>query len=276
MKLRYLFSCFTILSDVLAFSPIRKPCLTLRAPRSQNMEDADTMLTKSSFLSDDDNRNLLPWTQFQDWALRDNIEKYIVSIPLKGSDEPSVFVLWRTLSRDVIELQGYPVDMLQRKYQELCDDSEISMSMKKMPLAMPLIDEYEFTLAGGLRGNVYGIPGVAEGTKIETPSVTEIQSTLPLGYVRANDPNVFYELGKPLQTSVYSLDGMNRSSISPQNLFSASSRNDNLKGSMSTSTEALIGDELILRLSTLTAALLAGATAIDLLSHHLTVNVFWV
>jgi hypothetical protein len=62
----------------------------------------------------DDGIFLLPWTDFQDWALRDNILKYVVSIPRKEADKPERHVLWRTLSREVLELSGYPVEMLQR------------------------------------------------------------------------------------------------------------------------------------------------------------------
>ena len=36
------------------------------------------------------------------------------------------------------------------------------------------------------------------------------------------------------------------------------------------------GDGMLLRLGALSGVLLAGATAINMLSHHLTVNVFWV
>lgn len=214
---------------------------------------------------------LLPWTDFQDWALRDNILKYVISIPRKGADKPEKYVLWRNLSREVLELSGYPVDMLQEKYrQQLVEEGGSSLMGYIIPQALPLLDEYEFRTSGGLSGRIYGIPGVAEGSLIETPSVSQVQFTLPMGYILTDDESVAYELGTPSRTEFYSLDGIDRSSGPVQSAGKLA------KDVLLTSNEAVPGDDMLVRLGASTAILLAGATAVNLLSHHMTVNVFWV
>jgi hypothetical protein len=219
----------------------------------------------------------LPWTDFQSWALRDNIHKFIVSIPRKGSDKPTVYALWRTMSREVVELSGYPVEMLQEKYRlQKNDDDGSSGSGYNPPGALPLLDEYEFQISGGLSGRVYGIPGVAEGSKIETTTVTQVQLTLPLGYVLTDDASVAYELGNPFRGESFSLDGMDLSRMDSTAAGVSQAAGDLAKAAISTSIESVPGDDTLLRLGASTAILLAGATALNMLSHHLTVNVFWV
>jgi hypothetical protein len=225
----------------------------------------------------DDGTFLLPWTDFQDWALRDNILKYVVSIPRKGADKPERHVLWRTLSREVLELSGYPVEMLQEKYrQQLAEEGGSKLTGYTMPQALPLLDEYEFRPSGGLSGRIYGIPGVAEGSKIETTSVSQVQLTLPMGYILTDDESVAYELGKPSRTELYSLDGIDRSKITLMESGSVQSAGKLGKDFFLISNEAVPGDDMLVRLGASTAILLAGATAVNLLSHHLTINVFWV
>lgn len=220
---------------------------------------------------------VLPWTDFQDWALRDNILKYVVSIPKKGADKPERHVLWRTLSREVLELSGYPVEMLQEKYrQQLMEEGESSQVGYTTPQALPLLDEYEFRPSGGLSGRIYGIPGVAEGSKIETTSVSQVQLTLPMGYILTDDESVAYELGKPSGTAIYSLDGIDRSKITSTKNGSVQSAGKLANDILLISNEAVPGDDMLVRLGASTAILLAGATAVNLLSHHLTINVFWV
>ena len=52
---------------------------------------------------------------------------------------------------------------------------------------LPMIDDFEFLLEGGVVGRVYGLPGVADGSRIRTPSLVRAEQTVPLGYVTTND-----------------------------------------------------------------------------------------
>ena len=224
-----------------------------------------------------DDRLSLPWTNFQEWALRDNILKYVVSIPRKGADEPALYALWRTMSREVVELSGYPVEMLQEKHkQQLKSATEPNQMGSNPPAALPLLDEYEFQASGGLSGRVYGIPGVAEGSKIETTSVAQVQLTLPQGYVLTDDASVAYELGTPFRTELYSPEGLDRSTMAFTAISAAQTAGDIAKVALETSKEAVPDNDMLVRLGASTAILLAGSTAINMLSHHLTLNIFWV
>jgi hypothetical protein len=221
---------------------------------------------------EDDEVFTLPWTEFQEWALRDNILKYVISVPRKGDATPEIYALWRTISREVVELSGYPVEMLQKKHSELIKMEP--STLRNTPKALPLIDAYEFESSGGLSGQVYGIPGVAEGSRIETAGLRDLQHTLSKGYVITEDSSVVYELGTPLR-DFYSLDGENKPW--PKTLGDAK---QNMRvfasDAISRPADAQAADEWLLRLGTSTAILLAGATAVNVLSHHLTINVFWV
>ena len=69
-----------------------------------------------------DEKLAMPWSDIQNEALRDNIAKYTVMIPLKAEDkskegeQSQVFALWRTMLKDVPEIAGYPIDFLQQMH----------------------------------------------------------------------------------------------------------------------------------------------------------------
>ena len=280
-----------ILSQVLGFGP-QKHVVLRRTSRILSFDPlflqekishgSESSIYSIDFLSSNEAMTseefLLPWTDFQEWALRDNIRNYVISIPRKDANEPDVYILWRNMSRDVVELSGYPVQMLQEKYrQQLVNDSNSDKSAYNPPRTLALLDEYEFQTNGGLSARVYGIPGVADGSRIQTTSVTQVQSTLPRGYVLTDDGSVAYELGKPLSTEIYSLDGMDRSNLLAPAGAIAETAGNLVKRYPSASEKVTSSeDDMLLRLGASTAILLAGATAINMLSHHLTVNVFWV
>jgi len=195
----------------------------------------------------------LPWSDVQKDALTRNLPKYSVKIPLKSNNTPD-FVLWRSLLQEVPELTGYPIDFLQKQASNVG--------------SLPYLDQYDFTATGGLSGKIYGIPGLAEGSVLETSSVTQLEVTLPQGFVRTADGLAAYELGRPAiapqPTSQASIEAGDRilKSVKTAGLVVPSTVED--------------GDGALLRLGGLTGVLLAGATAVSMLSHHLTVNVFWV
>jgi len=243
---------------------------------SPENSDSASSSSSSSYTNEEDKFSL-PWTDFQEWALRDNILKYVVSVPRKGADKPELYALWRSMSREVVELSGYPVDMLREKYRKQLTDEPGQMSSN--PGILPLLDDYEFEISGGLSGRVYGIPGVADGSKIETTSVSEVQLTLPKGYVLTDDGAVVYELGTPMRDSYNTLDGAKQSASSMASSMASSAIQTAgvvTQEALTTSGDAVPGGDMLVRLGASTGILLAGATAINMLSHHMTVNVFWV
>lgn len=183
--------------------------------------------------------------------------------------------------REVTELGGYSIEMLQemhaRQLKEKGVDSDSPNTLSETPSALPLLDQFAFEASGGLSGQVYGIPGVADGTRIVTNEVKDVQMTVPKGYVQTKDGAVAYELGTPFRES-YSLDatGTRVREASSQVANTAAGL---AKGAMSNVPVPVAEedpDTMLVRVGFLTAVLLGGATAINMLSHHLTVNVFWV
>lgn len=116
--------------------------------------------------------------------------------------------------------------------------------------------------------------GFADGTSVQTSELVQVQLTIPRGYVLTKDGSSAYELGLPLSEEGYSLDiarmriNMNEDEIK-KGLVSSIEKTGQVIGDQETTT-------LLLNLGSATAILLASATAINMLSHHMTVNVFWV
>ena len=164
------------------------------------------------------------------------------------------------------------------------------------PGVLPMVDDFEFASNGGITGRAYGLPGIADGTRINTPPLIGVKTTVPLGYVTtANDKDeegvgFSYELGTCASSSVYSLDGSERSAalLSARRLMmegvdvgvSSSRQVASIAKDVAVTGSGLLSDseanQDLVYLGGATAMLLASASAIGMLSHHLTVNVFWV
>lgn len=133
-----------------------------------------------------------------------------------------------------------------------------------------------------MTGIVYGILGVAEGTRIETTPVRDLLLTLPKGYIQTKDGSVVYELGRPrLSTQMDSLSRENAMLVARS--FWGERKNLKIDRSLSippaiegVSSLSSLLDPDVVNIGVLTVFALVGATAIESLSHHLTVNVFWV
>lgn len=196
--------------------------------------------------------------------------------------------------REVPELAGYPIPFLLKMHQRLLK-KESSSSPLETPGVLPMVDDFEFTSNGGILGRAYGLPGIADGTRINTPSLIAAETTVPLGYVTTqgesnseNDVGFSYELGNCDSSSAYSLDGMTERSAAL-----AAARRLVVDGAVD-STKQIVGvakdlavsgsgllsdseaNKDLVYLGGATAMLMASATAVGMLSHHLTVNVFWV
>ena len=168
------------------------------------------------------------------------------------------------MGREVVELSGYPTDMLQQMHtQQLIqgESTPTNPSLSKSPSMLPLLDDYQFETSGGLSGKVYGIVGLLDGTRVETSRVKDVQVTLPKGYIQTEDGSVAYELGLPLRTT----EGVDYS----LGLTSA-------KGISQAISQRSTDTDFLLQIGASTGIVLAAATAMNMLSHHLTINVFWV
>jgi hypothetical protein len=259
---------------------------------SQNEEssqEARISLDSTTTNNDDDPEEKLsmPWSTVQEWALRDHLSKYTVMIPLntnnkdpkEKSETTNVYALWRTMLKEVPELTGYPMDFLQERHAKQIESSATLMEVT--PALLPYLDDYEFAAAGGIAGNIYGVPGLADGTRIETSSVTNIEVTLPKGFIRTSDGLAAYELGRPNTTT---REEQLRSSTLTASSLNAAMQSGSYELLKTVQSNANMpqgeimedADGMLVRLGASTAILLAGATAISMLSHHMTVNVFWV
>lgn len=237
----------------------------------------------------------MPWSEFQEWALSDNLPRYLVTISTTddNTDDSSLpkssttFALWHTMLRDVPELSGYDVPCVRQMHQRMVsqrndDDDDAADAQQQQPVvetpgAMPILEQFQFDAEGGISGNVYGLNGVADGSAVRTPPLSNLDTTVPKGYVRTEKGDVVYELGLPM--------GENDDGVTN---WSKEGRMALLK-TLSMTTTVVAGSavsvgegggvddgQLLLKLGGFTGALLAGATAMNMFQHHLTVNVFWV
>jgi len=195
----------------------------------------------------------------------------------------SSFVLWRNLIEENPELSGYPIDFLQARYKEQQKQDEMAtkkegLSSKSVKTtipfiqdALPFLDNYEFSNKGGISATVYGLKSVADGSRITTPAVINVKESLPKGYIQTIE-FAFFELGTPIGNDerwITSDIPVKKKSL--VEITSDIANNINVPPIISNDT-----DGLLLRLGGTTGIFLAGATAINMLSHHMTVNVFWV
>ena len=131
----------------------------------------------------DDRTPKMPWSDAQEWALLENLPKYVIFVGARR------YARWRTMSREVPELAGYPATFLRqmhRRGRSIAVEDEDRGAQGTLGL-LPMIDDFEFLLEGGVVGRVYGLPGVADGSRIRTPSLVRAEQTVPLGYVTTND-----------------------------------------------------------------------------------------
>ena len=206
----------------------------------------------------------MPWGEFQEWAIKDHLSKYTVQVHIEedGRDTLHVYTLWRTLANEITSLSGYPLKFLVERYQEMRNEIDIQTSTE----ILPYLDGYAFESDGGVSGRVYGIAGVAEGTRIQTTPVAGVEKTLQKGYILTEE-GIVYELGLPA-SETSALDGrMKMAERAASSIKSAASEVE--------LSDVVENSELV-KLGALTAVVLSGAWAMETLSHHLTVNVFWV
>lgn len=254
-------------------------------------DDTERSTSSSTFQKYDE----MPWSTNQEWAIQDKISKYTINIPTLnnptlqgGGINKSAFVLWHTMRKEVTELMGYEIDYLQRKYSALLDDSDTS----PVPGVLPYIDEFEFRSNGGIKGRIYGLVGIESGTEIVTSPLKEVELTLPKGFVLTGDGSCAYELGIPKSEKNFpsiDFDRLNDSKSNPYSMDLSAMKEDGMNvlyqvgeqgGRATNNVMNELGNpdtsQMIVNLAGTTAVALGAATAMGMLSHHLTVNVFWV
>ena len=290
----------TLSSQIKNRNRIDSNLLSAVSPNNEKaVEDEPTLTNKLSEDEDSDDDWSMPWSNNQDWALRDNLPKYTVHIPLvkDGKKVMAKCALWKTMSQEVTEVAGYPLDFLQKMYSRKAEQvtkhdksdggdeqsARTDNSETTAPAVLPYLDLFEFTSSGGALGNVYGVPGLADGTRIETSPVDKVQETLPKGYIRTMDGSAAYELGRPVSSDVtVSFGGSTAVAAAAttgtllKTVANASAKSGKALVNAAASDVDEDADQMLVRLGASTAILLAGAVAVNMLSHHLTVNVFWV
>lgn len=163
------------------------------ASAEKALADSETIRLEDEESGDDDEDFDMPWSDVQDWALRDNLAKFTVVLPASiTGGRPKKYAMWRTLTREVPELAGYPIPFLLRKHQlSLTKDASKSSSNNTMieetPAVLPMVDDFEFASNGGIVGSTYGLLGVADGTRIQTPTLISVEKNVPLGYVTTQE-----------------------------------------------------------------------------------------
>lgn len=265
---------------------------TASSPTDSDETPSAATATEGPAADDEDETLDMPWSDVQEWALQDSLPKFTVTIvPSVAGGTPKRYAMWRTLTREVPELAGYPVPFLLKMHRR---------SSKRdggTPGFLPMVDDFEFTPNGGVSGRAFGLPGIADGTRVQTPPLVAAETTVPLGYVTTcgseNEGVGFsYELGtcasSSSSSSAYSLDGTERSAAleAARRLVAEGAAADSTRQitkvakDMAVSGSGLLTDneanQDMVYLGGATAMLLASATAVGMLSHHLTVNVFWV
>jgi len=207
------------------------------------------------------------WGDTQEWALQDNVPKYTVNIPkLAKSSACVTYAMWRSMTRDTIELSGYDIDFIRNMHQTQLKKNKSSESS---PGVLPLLNEFEFRPNGGVAGRIQGLQGISDGTVIETSPLSQVDLTVPRGYVVTDDGSTAYELGVPLSKESFSLTQFATDADMVTGIA------NNVKDSISSVNGARDVD-LVANLGKTTAIVLGAGVALNLLSHHLTVNVFWV
>lgn len=272
---------------------------------NDNMENSSSSSSFSSELSSTSSSYDMPWSSNQEWALQDKISKYMINIPtlnnptLKGGGiNKTTFALWYTMRKEVTEVMGYEIEYLQSKYAALAmnindkDNANANVNANSNdiksatpPGILPFIDDFEFRKNGGMKGRVYGLVGIEPATEIVTSPLKDVELTLPKGFVLTEDGSCAYELGIPkserkLNVNTNDAYSMNLSALSEDSATALVSDVSEQGSRLASNVVKELGDpetsRMIVNLGATTAILLGTATAINMLSHHLTVNVFWV
>lgn len=254
-------------------------------PNNHTMDPLNNNDNNNNNLDDDrDDNNGLDgaWSQWQDWALIDHLSDYLITTVATETGRQTQAARWRAMVQEVPEFNGFPVEYVRDRYQRLLlssslvegeDASDYDKKSKKklptkiLPKMLPLLEQYAFVRASSdqLTGYGYGITNIADGTLMTTPTLKGTEVTIPLGYVQSDDGVSVYELGTPKYSSSFADD---------EDFYSLDIANSISKSSISILPDK--ADGMLVNLGLLTGFLLASATAVNTISHHVSVHVYWV
>jgi hypothetical protein len=257
------------------------------SPQDEVSQWAELKTTKNN----PKNQYELPWSDVQEFVLQDKLSKFVVRVAHHEQQQLQSLVLWRNLLLDTPELSGYPIPFVVLKLEQTLHNNKnqndvmnshhfVSPEHLDYRRVLPFLDEYEFEANGGLKGIASGVPGVADGTLIQTTPVENVSETVPRGYViissssSSSDSAIIYELGQP---KIIAENGRYYQQPQQQN----QSRYANLQfltnmANPKNNPDGPLLDPELINLGALTAVMIGGAIAAQTLSHHLTINVFWV
>jgi hypothetical protein len=282
-----------MLSPVVVFSAGCYPSSTSADNSSGSITSSTTETSNSSSspsLEDQEKDDTTPriWSEWQEWAMQDNVPKFLITIPPPQStvvDPPQKFILWRNMVRDVPEFHGYTAPLIRSMYVQR--RRKLDSEDADVPPILPLIEQFTFEPNRGMSGIVYGFQGIADGTRITTPPLYDLHQTIQLGYVYTREegksgPVLAYEIGSPSQHQYEEgnlwLDILRRRRqkqvLLPINSSSSLGGTPLQEGTMLFREEN--GPNNLGSLVSITAIVLGTATAANILSHHLTVNIFWI
>jgi len=155
-------------------------------------------------------------------------------------------------------------------------------TLQKCHVSQSFRTNFEFQESnGGVSVKIEGLRGIADGTIAQTSPLMYVQLTVPRGYVLTEDGSSAYELGSPLSEEGFSLDIARMGiTINADDVKRTLKSGVEETGKVASSIALSVGDQettnMLVNLGATTAILLGGATAVNMLAHHLTVNVFWV
>lgn len=202
-------------------------------------------------------------TEAQRQALQRQIPKYTIAVPEEISGEQQQqycrYILWRNLLLHTPELAGYPVSFVVDQALLLDINENLPPSCQT---TLPYLDQVEIR-DGGIAGNVYGLVGVADGTEISTPPLVHLPPRQQY-YIQVDNGGVVYELGEWKKHDDVTAAGIE-----------ATTTKSRLTTTTPPSSTTWL-DRDVVHLAGLSAITLAAGWAMETLSHHLTVNIFWV
>jgi len=211
------------------------------------------------------------YTPTQSEAVRSVVGYYTVPAAQRdevGGTSTPVVVRWHAMSRECPELLGIPPSSVREIFLR-----SGAPGASDVPPVRPLIDSYEFLPGDRIAGTCYGLRGVADGSGVTTPPLTALGRSAGLGFLAYEDEDtgeaVVYELGRAAEKIASTAGEGGGGTLAAETAW------DVTKGAAETVLAVGEGLDLV-KLGGLAAMVLGGSTALSMIGHHLTVNVFWV
>merc|ERR1711933_634669 len=106
---------------------------------SSSTNEMNNFVNSQQDVKNCDTIEAIPWSEFQEWALKDNLPRYMVNI----ANNDATFALWRTMCNEVTELGGYDISFLRQKMYVM-QASTSDDKVLEVPNVLPLLDQFKF------------------------------------------------------------------------------------------------------------------------------------